>query len=296
MKPASSTISDLMTGAFDTHIHAAPDIVDRVGDFLAVAQSAETARMAGLVFKDLSGDTVDRAYAINQLGLELKAFGGVVLDLPVGGVNPRAVQRTLSKGGRVVWMPVAHSRNTLDRYRTGSLRLLIPPDVNEEEALSVLTKDGELTAEARGVVDIVASHDAVLASGHLSVEETKALFSYAVKAGVRRLLVTHPCGLSIGATADDQRELVELGAMVEHCYAQTTPGLDDLPLESIIDAINAVGSEHCVLATDLGQAFNPPHVEGLRLFVEALLASGVAAVQLRAMLQKNPARLFHWAA
>ena len=112
-----------LAGTWDTHVHAAPDAVPRRQDYFAIARAAREMGMVGLVFKDVGQPTVDRAYAVTRRFTGIAAIGGVVLDLPVGGLNPHAVRSVLERGGRVVWMPVVHSRRTVERYREGAVRL-----------------------------------------------------------------------------------------------------------------------------------------------------------------------------
>jgi hypothetical protein len=285
------TTGNWLHGAFDTHIHASPDVVPRSVDFLRAARDASDAGMAGVVFKDLGGHTWDRAYAARQLYPNVRAFGGVVLDYPAGGLNPMAVDRSFRHGGAFVWMPVSHARHTLNLFKSGRLQALIPPDVSEESAISLLDSDGELRSEVREIVELVVRYDGVLATGHVSPDEAVALIRYASAAGARRIVVNHPSGNAVGASIPQQQEMARHGAFLEHCYAQCTSGLDDLPLSLIADAIRAVGSQHCILATDLGQTFNPPPAEGLRRFIEGLRHEGIPAGDLTRMTRDNPGKL-----
>lgn len=282
---------DLLVGAFDTHIHAGPDVVPRSADFLAVAQEAVANGMAGVVFKDIGQPTIDRAYAVRATFPDLLAFGGVVLDRPTGGLNPAAVERSLRLGGRFVWMPVSDARHTVALYAQGRLRLVVPPRLSLDEAISLLDDSGALRDEVRTIIALVAEYDAVLGTGHVSPEEALALTAEARAAGVRRIVVNHPCGTSIGATIAQQVELARLGAYLEHCYAQTTAGLDGLPLATIAEAIRTVGPQSCILATDLGQTFNPTPAAGLRLFIQGLLELGMSRHDVETMTRHNPRAL-----
>ena len=282
---------DLLAGAYDTHMHVWPDTVPRSRDFLAAAKDALDAAMAGIVFKDIAQPTADRAYAANVLFPGLKAFGGVVLDWPVGGLNPVAVDRCLRHGGKMVWMPVAHSRHTVSLYQSGTLRLLTPPDVPMSRAISLMTPNGEIRDEVREIVKLVTEHDAVLGTGHISPEESVTLVRYAASAGVKRIVVDHPSGRSIGASIVQQRELASCGAFLEHCCAQCTPGLDNLPVEVIANAIREVGPRSCIIAGDLGQTFNPPPAKGLGSFLKQLVKAGISKADLHLMTHENPRRL-----
>jgi hypothetical protein len=283
---------EILHGAYDTHVHAAPDVVPRVRDYLAAAREAEAAGMAGIIFKDLSQPSTDRAYAVNELSQGLTAYGGIVLDLPVGGLNPMAVERALRHGATVVWMPVAHAENTVALYETGLLTLTVPPDIPRDRALSVLSPDGLIRDEVREIVTLISDHEAVLATGHSGPDESLALIHHARRAGISRIVVNHPCGTAIGASVEQQQAMAEAGALLEHCYAQCTPGLDGLPIKTIAEAIMAVGPEHCILGTDLGQTFNPPPVEGLMTFLRSLHKEGLSLTDLEMMVRHNPAHLF----
>jgi len=291
IRAGSADAASLLQGAYDTHLHVWPDTVPRCRDFLGAAREAQQAGMAGIVFKDIAQPTTDRAHVVNALFPGLQAFGGVVLDWPVGGLNPVAVDRCLRHGGTFVWMPVAHSRHTVSLYQSGILRLLTPPDVPPARAISLVTDAGDLREEVREIVRLVAQHDAVLGTGHVSPEESIALLRYAAGTGVRRMVANHPSGRSIGASIQQQRAMAACGAFLEHCFAQCTPGLDNLPVEVIAHAIREIGPASCILAGDLGQTFNPPPAQGLGAFLQQLEAAGISRGDLRLMTHENPRRL-----
>lgn len=283
-------IADL-AGAYDLHLHVGPDIVPRALDFLDAAREAAAAGMAGIAFKDTGQPTVDRAYAARQAVPGPTVFGGVVLDHAAGGINPVAVERVLALGGRFVWMPVVDALHTARLRAAGTLRAVTPPGQLRRPPISLLDGDGGVTAEARAVLELIAAHDAVLATGHIAPEEALVLVTAARRAGVASIVVNHPSAGSVGASIALQRELAGMGATIEHCFAQTTAGIEGLPVAAIAAAIRAVGAEHCILSTDLGQVFNPRPVAGLRLFLEQLHAAGIPAVDLYRMTRTNPARL-----
>ena len=55
--------------------------------------------------------------------------------------------------------------------------------------------------------------------------------------------------------------------------------------------MRAVGAEHSVLSTDLGQAENPPVEDGLPLMADRLLAAGFTEGEVRTMAVDNTRRL-----
>jgi hypothetical protein len=64
-----------------------------------------------------------------------------------------------------------------------------------------------------------------------------------------------------------------------------------LPFEEIIDAIKRLGPQSTILATDLGQVDNPSPVDGLGMFLDKLLRSGIPEKDLEVMVKKNPKQL-----
>src|SRR5699024_5733158 len=90
----------------DVHVHASPDVVPRIGDDTAVAQTYQEAGFDGFVLKAHHESPVGRAAAVARAG-SLDVVGGVALNRNVGGINPAAVAACLYAGGRLVWCPTA---------------------------------------------------------------------------------------------------------------------------------------------------------------------------------------------
>jgi microsomal dipeptidase-like Zn-dependent dipeptidase len=55
-------------------------------------------------------------------------------------------------------------------------------------------------------------------------------------------------------------------------------------------AIRAVGAEHVILSSDLGQPNGPMHPDGTLAFFEAMRKEGIAASDIEKMAKANPAR------
>lgn len=91
---------------FDSHVHAAPDVVDRLSADIGLGRAYESAGVSGFVLKAHYESTVGRARAVSDV-TGLTVYGGIALNQHTGGVNPAAVAACLAAGGRVVWMPTA---------------------------------------------------------------------------------------------------------------------------------------------------------------------------------------------
>jgi hypothetical protein len=121
------------------------------------------------------------------------------------------------------------------------------------EPVPVVDRSGELVPEAKAVLEVIARHDMVLATGHLSRDEIFTLVDGAAEAGVGTIVVTHPEFPSQRISPEDQVALADKGALMERAF--TTPYTGKCTWEQVFDATRAVGAERTVWATDLGPRF-----------------------------------------
>lgn len=269
-----------VAGLIDLHVHSSPDVRPRYANDLQVARDAAGAGMAAILLKCHVFPTADRASIADEVVDGVQVFGSVVLNNPVGGLNPAAVRVTLQIGGRCVWMPTEDADN--HRRRTGG-----------EPGLTVLDSRGRLKPEVHEIVAMIAEHDAILATGHLAVEESVALVQLAGELGARKVVVTHPDSSLVQMPVRVQRELTAAGALMERCFSDTTDKPGAIGTADMADRIREVGVGSSVLTSDLGQPHNPKPVVGFALFVSALQACGLSEADIRQMAAINPARLLN---
>jgi hypothetical protein len=203
-------LPDWATGMTDLHVHASPSLLPRHGDDVSTVAAERAVGFDVVVLKAHEGSTVERA-AIAGDGVH----GGIVLNSPAGGANPDAVEVAARLGGRVVWMPTVSSRTHRAGATSPELSVhrgfeLGPVDVVDRSAGGAV-----LRPEWHAVLDVVAAHDLLLASGHLSAAETVVLFREARRRGVRRLLVNHPMMAFLRWDDESAAVLQELGAHLE---------------------------------------------------------------------------------
>ena len=106
-----AAVKELVRGAYDMHIHSEPDVLPRKFNDIVLAEHAIEAGMAGVVLKSHYICTADRASLINQMFPQIRAFGGLVLNNSMGGMNPLAVDVAGRLGNKVVWMPTVDAEN-----------------------------------------------------------------------------------------------------------------------------------------------------------------------------------------
>ena len=104
---ASHAQENPLVGVIDIHVHSAPDSTPRKIDAIDLARLAKSRGMRGLVLKNHYEPTASLAYVVRKEVPGIEIFGGVDLNLSVGGMNPSAVEHmaaTTGGYGRFVWM------------------------------------------------------------------------------------------------------------------------------------------------------------------------------------------------
>jgi hypothetical protein len=242
----------------DLHVHAAPSLLPRHGDDRATVAAERAVGFGTVVLKAHEGSTVERAAAVGG-----ETFGGVVLNSPVGGANPDAVQVAARLGGRVVWMPTVSART----HKAGAASPELAVHRGFELGLVEVITDGRLRPEWFDVVDAVAEHDLLLASGHLSAAETVVLFSEAQRRGVRRLLVNHPMMAFLGWDDEAGTALRGLGAYLE---LGILPDLLGGPDRSSLGLADTYPASLLAFGGDLGHADHDPPAVAVAPWLHAL--------------------------
>jgi hypothetical protein len=291
----SPAARSLVAGAYDTHVHIAPDVMERRIDDLTLARLFQQHGLAGFVVKSHYVTTAERAAVVRAAVPGVDVLGAITLNGSMGGMNPAAVEIAGRLGARIVWMPTVDSRNQRSTTATdlpgskpamwGALQADLHAQGIVPDAVEVLAGDGAVLEPVRKVLRVIARHDMVLATGHLSAAEILAVVRAARAEGVRRVVVTHPEFTSQRLTVAQQRELAAEGALLERCF--TTPFTGKVAWADLFDNIRAVGVEHSILSSDLGQPFNPPVEDGLALFADRLLEAGFKEDEVRTMAVDN---------
>lgn len=272
----------LLRGAYDLHMHAAPSPFARALDDFGLLQEAEEVGMAGIMLKSHYEPTAARAELVNRHSRSAaKAYGGLVLNCPVGGLNPYAVENALKRGAKIIWMPTRDAQNSL---RTGNM----PGDFFKRDGITILDAQGALKPEVFEILEIMRREGAALATGHLSPEESILLCREGVNRGVSMVL-THPEFDRTWIDAATQRELAVSGVRIEKCWYNIAEG--SCTAGEMASHIRTVGSEHCFLSSDRGQGNREHPVEGMLKFLTALLNEGISPDDLYLMTHSVPAQI-----
>jgi hypothetical protein len=175
-----------------------------------------------------------------------------------------AVELAGRTGCKIVWFPTVDAANeTAGRLDGGSAKLPFWAKIQRELAaegispppLSVIDEAGQLTEPTRRCLERIGKHNMILATGHVGRQEIFALVRGAKDLGVRKVLVTHAEFPSQSLTGEEQHELADLGAIIEHCF--TTTYTNKAPWEVAFANIRKTGVSSTVISTDLGQTIIP---------------------------------------
>ncbi|MGH8985275.1 MAG: DUF6282 family protein [Acidimicrobiia bacterium] len=274
-----------LTGAADLHCHFGPDAHrERSVDALEAARDAASAGHAAVVLKSHDYPTAALATIVDRVVDGVYVFGGICCDREVGGVNPAAVETALRIGAKVVWLPTLSSYQ--DQLNGVGPALGIPGP-----GLSVVDEGGELLPETLAVLDLVAEHDAILATGHVTREEHVAVTRAFGARG--KVLVTHALEELAGPnlSVEECVQLADLGATIELCALTCIGALATRAPADMVAAARAIGVERCTLATDYGQAANERPAVGFQTYADALVDDGLDAADVRRMACTNPLAL-----
>ncbi len=289
-----NTLKKFIRQAIDIHLHIGPEIIPRryVAENLAVE---ETGRLGGAVLKNHFYPTQPFVNEVKNKK-RLTLFGAVVLNNTVGGMNPEAVYTStlLSTKPIMVWFPTINAENFLRQ----SAFEIAPEWVKDNRFVGrkskdvkavVILKNDKLTKVCIDVLKIIKRCNAILATGHISWQESKIVVNRAIKEGIKKIVITHPIYQYINMPIAVQKKLARKGCFIEQSYSMYS--IDKIPISKIAQQIREVGSESVILSSDVGQKFSPPPSQALLDFASLLLKEGISKNELYRMLVINPKRL-----
>ncbi len=292
-----NTVSCL-DGAFDMHVHSAPDIMPRKSTDIELAQMAKNAHLGGFVIKSHYHPTAERAFLVNNTVGGTQVIGSICLNSSVGGLNPVAVDVLGRSGGKIVWMPTVDSENEANwRNKQPGAKLPYWAVIQKELIDSglpmppVALKNGrnQFSEPLIQVLEIIRKRGLILATGHIAPSESIELVEFASGLGLRKFIVTHPEFPTTDFTLEEQKKLASWGAMLERCY--TTPATGKTTWEYVLNEVEETGIGSNILSTDLGQPQAKFPVEGLREFTSRFLKDGFSVEEVRKMTVENQKEL-----
>lgn len=304
----------LLDDAVDLYVHAAPDLMPRRGDDVALAAELSGTPLRAAVHRHHFAATADRAaLAAGVTGFSL--YGSILLNSAVGGINPAAVEIALRYGAVLVSLPTTsamymQTRDSWARGIEGRFGL-----TSSAMPLTVWSAPGVLHDDVLAVVDLVADAGVILALGYVGPDECLAVASEASRRGVTKMVLTNPM-VAMGLTDEQSLEILRIpGTYLEMTAFALAPAhvggrsdMDDVmrmagqgeaDTRAHDDAIPArqaelmrrVGPGRCVLSSDGGHLGEGSPADELAGACEVLANNGFSEEELRTMVRGNPTRL-----
>lgn len=286
---------ELLEGAYDLHVHTGPDISPRLLDDFEYAERVRKLGMKGFGIKSHYFCSAERARLVKKLYPDVNPIGAITLNNSVGGINPSAVEMAARDGAKIVWMPTFDAANEIQYLFNQTGYKELPPwakvqlerkEQGKSQAGITILEEGKLKTPVLEVLDLIAEYNLILATGHLSKQEIFALVTAAKEHAVKKVKVTHPTFSSIAFSKEEQKELTELGAIMDQCFGVITPEYG-ITWETLYEQIRFVGPGNCILSSDLGQVNNPYPDEGLLTFVTNLVENGFSKEEVKRMTAEN---------
>jgi hypothetical protein len=179
--------------------------------------------------------------------------------------------------GRVIWLPTFDAENQV-RYS------------KENRPFVSVSRNGELLPEVREVIALAAKHNLTLETGHSSPAECLLVVREAKRAGVKNVIVTHAAIAPVHMSAAQMKEAAAQGAWIEFVYNALIGPNKEFTAADYVKMIREVGPAHCILSSDLGQAANPIHTDGLIAYFAAMEKAGLSRSDIELMSRTNPAK------
>jgi len=292
-EPAESP-QGVLQGAIDIHLHSGPSIFPRAQNDIEVARGAAEWGVARFVLKAHEGSTAERARLVNYVVPGSRAVGSIVLNQFVGGLNPLAAELALMQGARVVWLPTIHAANHIRHHGGASFSVPVMGSSlpsRPVEGISLLEGNGELRKIVYEILDLVRDFDAVLATGHISPEETLKVVPIAAKRGIKRIVVNHPDFAATRMDLETQLSLAKAGAFIEFAVLYHRPEWAGISYQAVIDRVRRLGVDRFLLSSDFGQRSYGPPWAAFAKEVQGLLEVGLDGHELDTILRHNPAQL-----
>jgi hypothetical protein len=289
--PPPPPLKSPIEGMIDFHVHSSPDVFGRAIDDNEVARKAAEAKMGALVLKNHVMETGARAYLARKTTPGIPIFGGITLNGPYG-INPEAVQwmwRMEGGYGKVVWLPTFDADNHVKTFK------------DAPEGMKVLDAQGKVLPNVIEVMKVCAKQNLILCTGHASGSESLALVKQAMDVGVKHVVVTHAMFTVVNMNMEQMKQAAAMGAKIEIDFLGALMGPNahlgwmrhwkQVSVKDNAEAIKAVGAQHFVMGSDLGQTGNPAHIDGMKAMVAGLKAEGVTDDQIRMVGRDNAARM-----
>ena len=290
-----SIYEDFLVDAIDLHCHIDLEFSEtafrkRAPEWEWLPQ-AEALGMRGVLLKSHWWPTAAVVPYVRKLyDGPVQTWSSVTLNPTSGGPEVWVVESAAALGARMVFQPTWSSRLDLEN-RGFHLRIaetFRTFDPSRLVGATFVDSSGQLTDAGQALLEYCHQHDLTLGTGHIAWEESIVFARRAQEMGFTRLVFNHPLSGTIKAPVEAARQMADLGAWVELCWTNISPGR--VSPEAAVEWIREVGVGQVVVSTDYFRAANPIPPELFRLLLGTLFDAGLTPDEIRQVAAINPAR------
>jgi uncharacterized protein DUF6282 len=290
--PPSPPAVSPIEGLTDIHFHSGPNSFGHPMNDEEALRLCRDKGVGAVVLKNHLVPTADRAWFARKHVAGIKAFGGVVLNSAVGGINADAVSwmwRMQGGYGRFVWFPTFDGDHHVKHFKHAS------------EGIKLLGENGKVLTAVYDVLKVCARQRLVVNTGHSSPVECLALIAAARDAGADRIIVTHAQFEVPNMSLEDMKKAAGMGAKLElvpqgplageQAELEGMQSWRQIRVRETADAIKTVGAGNFVLGTDLRQTDNQTPGDALQSFAAELMSQGITKNEVKLMGREVPGTL-----
>ncbi len=292
---------DLLEGYVDIHVHNGPSNVQRLFNTGEFAIEADKVGCRAFITKDHYFPSMMTAIQSNSLlegKVSTKAYGSIILNNSVGGINLKAVDAAVALGAKYVSLPTISAANHI-RYYEGRQFIGAKGMLVDETPIHELDENGNLTQEVEDLLQFISKLEKppILATGHGSREEQDAVVRRGRELGVP-ILVNHPY-YGFEVHAEDIIRWAGLGAYIELTAISFLPGkktaADFVGNHDFLQKLfSNIPVEQFVVDSDMGQKIFESPVNGVYTFLKILMDEyGFSKDEIDTMAKRTPAKLMH---
>ena len=247
--------NEVLKGAYDLHVHTAPDVMDRSIDDIDLAKLMKSKGMGGFVIKSHHSTSYGRATLVRKMVPGVNVFGGIALNNPMGGLNPQAVDTAGRMGAKIIWMPTVDADNEKGKFLdTSNKKLPYWANIQRElynkgmlrDPISVKDENGKIKNEVDEIIELIVDYNMILATGHLSPKDSIDVIKRAHDKGLKKIIVTHPEFPTTMFTMEQQKDLLKYDVYFERCY--TTPATGKVEWDYVLNEVKTTGAKNNILS------------------------------------------------
>jgi hypothetical protein len=158
----------------------------------------------------------------------------------------------------------------------------------EKEGVHLVAEDGKVLPEVKEIMEMAAEKKVGIGFGHTDFQELLPLARLAKEIGVRATL-DHPL-LELNKLLKQLRDLgVYVGTYCQPMIPSLYQPVAD-PMETI-RTIKENGPDRCIIGSDFGQVLHMDAIDGMRVFIRALLGFGIKPDEVKVMFERQSSQI-----